>query len=225
MPMITDIRPTMTTDPKLLTLVHWLSPAFPIGSFAWSHGLEAAIADGWIKDADGLHDWLADLIHHGSLRNDAALVILAHAAPDLTGIKDLNADAQALAASGERLAEGTRQGAAFAKLVRDVWGLDVPDLMLPVTIGWAAKQADLDVTDVVAVFAQNTLANLVAAAQRLMPLGQSDAQRILAQLTPAVAALPDQVADLGVGDMISNTFASDIAAMRHETLQPRMFQS
>jgi len=221
----TDIRPIMTTDPKLLTLVQWLSPAYPIGSFAWSHGIEAAIARGWIKNGDDLKDWLIDLIQHGSIRSDAILISLAYGTTDLAALIDLNATARALAASKERIKEAERQGAAFAKTTRDVWKLNLPDLMLPVALGFAAQQQDLDEASLISIYAHSVLSNLVSAAQRLMALGQTEAQSILSTLSPLCAALPQNVAHADSDDIYSNCFLSDIASMTHETQQPRLFQS
>ena len=223
--MTTDIRRIMTTDPKLLTLVQWLSPAYPIGSFAWSHGIEAAIAQGWIKDGSELKDWLTDLIQQGSIRSDAILISLAYGTSDLAALTDLNATARALAASKERIKEAERQGAAFAKTTRDVWKLNLPDLMLPVALGYAAQQQDLDEASLISIYAHSVLSNLVSAAQRLMALGQTEAQGILSALSPLCADLSNDVAHADIDDIYSNCFLSDIASMVHETQQPRLFQS
>ncbi len=215
----------MTTDPKLLTLVQWLSPAYPIGSFAWSHGIEAAIARGWITDGNDLQDWLTDLIQQGSIRSDAILISLAYGTTDLSGLMDLNATARALAASKERIKEAERQGAAFAKTTREVWKLNLPDLMLPVALGYAAQQQDLDEASLISIYAHSVLSNLVSAAQRLMALGQTEAQGILSALSPLCADLSNGVAHADIDDIYSNCFLSDIASMVHETQQPRLFQS
>jgi len=221
----TGIPRNMTTDPKLLTLVHWLSPSYPIGSFAWSHGIEAAIAQGWIEDDQSLKEWLTDLVKQGSIRNDAILISLAYGSTELSAVRDLNASARALAASKERIREAERQGAAFAKTTREVWKLNLPDLMLPVALGYAAQMQDLDEPSLIAIYAQSVLSNLVSAAQRLMALGQTSAQTILADLTPLCAELSQDVAHSDFDDIYSNCFLSDVAAMVHETQQPRLFQS
>ena len=223
--MTTGIRRIMTTDPKLLTLVQWLSPAYPIGSFAWSHGIEAAIAKGWIKNGDDLKNWLSDLIQQGSIRSDAILISLAYGTSGLEALMDLNATARALAASKERIKEAERQGAAFAKTTREVWKLNLPDLMLPIALGYAAQQQDLDEASLISIYAHSVLSNLVSAAQRLMALGQTEAQGILCALSPLCADLSNDVAHADIDDIYSNCFMSDIASMVHETQQPRLFQS
>ena len=107
--------PPMLTDARLLTLAQWLSPAYPVGGFAYSHGLESAVRAGWIADADGLRGWLADVLEHGSGRTDAIWLHLAHGCHDDAALLALDAQARAFGPARERLREGTRQGAAFAR--------------------------------------------------------------------------------------------------------------
>lgn len=222
----TTTTASMPTDPRLLTLVQWLSPAYPTGAFAWSHGLEAAIAEGWVRDAGGLHDWLADLLAEGSGRAEAVWIGLAFRAADAAALGALDARARAFSPAAERLRETARQGAAFAAVTRAVWGIDLPaGCLLPLALGRAARLMEMDPGDVAAIHLQGFAGNLVAAAQRLMPLGQTAAQGVLARLAPLcleaaeLARAPDEAA------LFSNTFLSDVAAMRHETLETRLFQS
>lgn len=212
----------MLTDPRLLILTQWLSPAYPLGSFAYSHGLESAIADSWVTDAASLKDWLLGVLDTGSGRTDAILLHLAFAANDPSEIDTL---AKAYAPSAERLRETTRQGAAFAKVTRDVWSIDLPHLTLPVALGRAARLVDLPSTDTAALYLQSFTANLTSAAQRLMPIGQTAAQQVLADLTPLCADIATQTTGATEDDLAGTAWLSDIAAMRHETLQPRLFQS
>ena len=216
--------PIMTTDPKLLTLVQWLSPSYPIGAFAWSHGLEAAVSDGWVTDAESLGAWLEGLVSHGSIRTDAIFIALAYGAAQ-NDIDALNDTVKAYAASKERLREAERQGAAFAKITRDVWFLDLPDLQLPVALGRAGRLAGLDPTDLVSIYAHGFCSNLVAAAQRLMKLGQSDAQMVLAKLNTGCLELAQFAQSATLDDIHSEAFLSDISSMRHETVSHRIFQS
>lgn len=214
----------MRIDTDLLVVTQWLSPAYPTGAFAWSHGLEAAVAAGRVRDAATLECWLEDVLADGAGRSDAVFIALAHAA-DGAELVALNAEAVAFAPAAERLREAERQGAAFARVTRDVWGLDLPDLLLPVALGRAARLMTLPRQAVTVLYLQGFASNLTAAAQRLMPLGQTDAQRVLARLAPLCAAIADDTATAGPDDLYSNAFLSDIAAMRHETQQPRIFQS
>lgn len=209
------------TPAALLTLGQWLSAAYPVGSFAWSQGLESAIRDGVVADAAGLEDWLRAQIGAGAARNDAILLSLAHRAPN-QALAEL---ATALCLSRERLAETLGQGAAFAATTRAVWGFDLPDAPYPVVVGRAAALAGLPAEPVILLFLQAGATALVQAAQRLMPLGQTAAHRVLHALAPAMQATAAMALTATEDDLGAATFAADIAAMRHETLEPRIFRS
>ncbi len=226
MPMTTRISTTMPTDMPLdlglLTLAQWLSPAYPIGAFAYSHGLELAAREGWISDADSLENWLRDCLTDGSGRADA---IWLRGAFDAEDPGEIDARARAFAASAERLREGARQGAAFAEVTNAIWGLDLPPLMLPVAVGQAARRMALDPEATLLLYLNAFASNLVAAAQRLAPIGQTDGQRVLSALHPTCIDLVRATRGAGVETVNSSAFLSDIAAMRHETLDTRIFQS
>lgn len=206
----------------LLTLAHWLSPAFPTGAFAFSHGVEAAVRDGQVRDAAALQDWLAVMLTHGAGRSDAIFLHAGHAGADLAGLARL---AAALQPAAERRAETLMQGAAFAATLRAVWGHDVPAMALPLVVGRAAALQGLPAGPVAAVYLQAMVVNLTQAAQRLMPLGQTAAARIVAGLGPVAAAVAAEAAGLTPDDLGSAAFAIDITAMRHEGMEPRLFRS
>ena len=213
----------MPTDRDLLTLAQWFSPAYPLGGFAYSHGLEAAVAAGWVEDAETLHGWLEDILHDGTGRSDAIWLRLAHReGADLT---DLAAQARAYAPSRERLREAERQGGAFARTTRDIWGIDLPDAVLPVVVGRAVRLLGLDVDMAAALYLQGFAGNLVSVAQRLLALGQTEAQAVLASLHGVCAEVAAETRGAEIDDLFSNCFLSDVAAMKHETQEPRIFQS
>jgi len=211
----------MRTD-HLLTLTQWLSPAYPVGPFAWSHGLERAVGRGDVSNAAELADWLGAVIEYGAGRSDAILLCAAHGADDVTAIAEL---AAALAPSRERRMETLQQGAAFAATTRAVWGLDLPDMAYPVAVGRAAGLIGLSAVPTAQVWLQAFASNLVQAAQRLMPLGQTEAQRVLAGLSPLCGRIGEMAADASLDDIGSATFAVDIASMQHETQYSRIFRS
>lgn len=215
--------PPMLIDPRLLTLTQWLSPAYPVGAFAWSHGLESAVRQGWVTDAGTLQSWLTDILAEGSGKADALWIRLAWQGE--RSVAELDALARAWQPSRERLREAERQGAAFAQVTAEVWDLDLPPMLLPVALGDAARQMDMAVEPVAALYLQSFAGNLVSAAQRLMPLGQTAAQGVLARLAPLCAELAAGTEGLTLEDMVSCTFLSDVASMKHETLEPRLFQS
>ncbi len=219
----------MRTEPlpqtaQLLILAQWLSPAFPLGSFAWSHGLEQAVADRQVSDARDLRRWLRDVLRDGSGRSDAIFLRLAFACPP-EALAALDARARAFQPAAERRAEAERQGAAFVRTTNAVWGTDMPDLLLPLAVGQGARHLGLDVETTVPIYLHSFASALVSAAQRLMPVGQNAAQAVIAALHPVCAEIAQATKGAGAYDLYSNAFLSDIAAMRHETLQPRLFQS
>ncbi len=204
----------------LLTLSQWLSPAFPVGAFAFSHGLETAVSEGRVSDAEALRFWLGDLFDHGSIRSD--VVLLAAAWKDEP---EVDAVARAFQPSAERYEEARQLGAAFTRTVRSVWELELPDLLYPVAVGRAAALKGLPLEETAALYAQSFAANLVSAAVRLVPLGQTEGQGVLSALATECEALGKEAAGFTLDDLANAAFLSDIAAMRHETLEPRLFQS
>ena len=209
-------------QPGLLTLVQWLSPAFPTGAFAYSHGLETAIADGRLTDAATVQDWLATVLHHGSGWQDAVLLARGLSGADLDQLSDI---AYALAGSAERLAEAMDQGTAFARTAAHVTGLPLPARPLPLAVAEAARPLEMPVAEAVALYLHAFASNLVTIAVRAIPLGQSQGQMILTALHPLVHSLARRAASASLDDLASSAFAADLAAMAHETLQPRLFRT
>lgn len=218
---ITEMSP-MPIDAQLLTLTQWLSPAFPTGTFAYSHGIEAAIHAGWITDADGLQDWLRDCVMYGSGRADAIWLRLAYATDHPL---DVDAMARAFALSSERLREADRQGAAFVATVNAVWDQALPDSLLPVAVGRAARVVGLDLEATVCLYLQAFVTNLVSAAMRLSPIGQTRGQTVILNLQDACLAVAQDTQGATQDSIFGNAFLSDISAMTHEPLEPRLFQS
>lgn len=211
----------MSTD--VLTLAQWLSPAFPVGAFTYSHGLEAAFHAGWIADAASLEDWLADLLTHGSGLSDATL--LAAAFHGQATLDEIDATARAFAPSAERLLETEAQGTAFAQTVGAVWGAELTGLTYPVALGAAAARQGLPLDLTLQMYLQAFASNLIAAAQRLGPIGQTEGQRILHALTHLIEATAEAAAPGDLASLASAAFLSDIASMRHETQYSRIFRS
>lgn len=203
-------------------LAAWFSPAYPVGSYSYSHGLEWAISAGEVTDAASLEAWAAGVVEFGAGRSDAILLRLAHAAPDPGPLADL---ARALAPSAERLLETSAQGAAFAKVTAAAWGLDLPALPYPVAAGRAAALQGLPVDLTATLFVQAFAAAVVSAGVRLVPVGQTDGQRITARLMPLAARVAAETAGLGEDDLGGSALRADLAAMLHETLETRLYRS
>jgi urease accessory protein len=207
--------------PAHLTLVHWLSPAFPTGAFAYSHGLEAEIASGVVHDAASLEKWLGNILRYGAGWQDA--VLLGHALEgECDALDDL---ARALQPCAERLRESREQGAALARCVARMTGLDLPARLLPVAVGAAAAGLDLPKRDVIALYLQGFAGNLVTIAIRHVPLGQSEGQAVLARLLPGIHALAERAAQATLDEIGTCALAGDLAALRHETMDVRIFRT
>ncbi len=209
-------------DDHLLTLTQWLSPAYPVGAFAWSHGLERTVGRGDVISAPDLQDWLRDVLAHGAGRSDAILLCAAYADDDVVPIAEL---AAALAPSKERKMETMQQGAAFAATTRDVWQIDLPDMAYPVAVGRAAALIGVPMVPTAQVWLQSFASNLIQAAQRLMPLGQTEGQRILTSLTPLIMQIAQEAATASLDDIGSAAFAVDTASMQHSAQYSRIFRS
>jgi len=221
-----------------LPLLVWLSPSFPIGAFAYSHGLEWAQEAGDVRDAASLEAWLADLLAHGAGRNDAILLAEAFRAASADDDGALLAAAElalALASSTERRLETTTQGDAFLLAIARSWPcetatrlrdkiLDGP-IAYPVAVGTAAAGHAVPLPDLLRASLLAFVSNLVSAAIRLGIVGQTDGQRVLAALIPAVEGLAAEALDLTLDDLGGAAFRSDLAALRHETQYTRLFRS
>ena len=210
------------TDSKLITVMQWLSPAFPIGGFAYSHGLEWAIDKGYVSNREELKKWISDLLEYGSLKNDAILIKLVLQGSDP---KEINELALALCAASERLSETQLQGGAFCKIMREVWSLEIDDLTLPIALALAAKNESIDQNLVVPAYLHSFCSNLISVAMRLIPIGQTDGQKTLRELSPLISDSVRAVAKSDKDDLGSACFLSDVSAMQHEYLQPRVFKT
>lgn len=208
----------MNTD--FLTLMQWLSPAFPTGGFAYSHGLETAMADG-LRDAPGVQTWITDVLCQGAGRADG--ILLAHARRG--GAEEADAIARAMAPSRERLEETLATGAAFARTVSAMTARDLPARAMPVAVGEAAQGLSLPDDMVIGAYLHGFAANLVACATRFVPLGQTAAQGVLAALHGVIGPLATDCAKASLDDLGTAALGADLAAMRHETLDVRIFKT
>ena len=230
--------PSHTQDSagSALPLLIWLSPAFPVGAFAFSHGLEAAVEAGDITNAATLQAWLEDLVRYGSLRADALLAACAWRAAmagDMAGVIEINDLTLALAPSKERHLETTGQGNAFVTAVQASWPSDlmgelaqgVEPVAYPIAVAVAAAAHDVPLPALLDAYLVAFAGNLVSAAVRLGPVGQTDGQKIIARLVPALREAAQMAASGTLDDLGSAALRSDIAAMRHETQYSRLFRS
>jgi urease accessory protein len=216
-------------------LLTWLSPAFPTGAFAYSHGLEWAIETHEISDGDSLRDWLEIVVAHGTGRADTILLRHAHRAVGVpAALRDIAALARATAASRERREEALAQGGAFLRATAN-WGMpggvparvtDLPEATpYAVAVGAMAGAHAIDEDMTAAAYLQSFVINLISSAVRLVPLGQSTGLRVLAALEPLILATAAATGTATLDDVGGCAFRSDLAAMRHETQYTRLFRS
>jgi urease accessory protein len=214
-------------------LTAWFSPGFPIGGFAFSHGLEQAQEAGAVRDAATLESWCLDVLREGTGRADAILVVAArnaHGATTLAPIVDLAFAAQP---SRERFMEATLQGRAFLDLVRALYpapGLSALDahagrVTLPVAAGVAGAAHGIEGAALVNAHLFAFMANLCSAAVRLGAVGQTDGQRTLAALAAPTRALALEAQHLSLDDLGGSAMASDLASLLHEVQNARLFRS
>lgn len=225
---------TIMTEPgrgaALLRLMAWLSPAFPVGGFSYSHGLERAVHDDLIASRDDLAAWLQALAEIGSGWNDAVLFAeswrRAASDGDLREIAEL---AEALAGSRERHMETMLQGQAFltaaAAWPNPVLGRLPAECPYCVAVGAVAGAHGIALEDALAAWLQAISTNLVQAAIRLGVIGQSAATGIVAGFEPTALSVGVRAAVSTLDDMGSAALTSDIMAMRHETQHSRLFRS
>ncbi len=234
MRMVTQITTTPTTitstehmsQVAMLRLMMLLSPSFPVGSFAYSSGLEQAVADGMVGDAQGLRDWLEAAMAAGPLWNDAVLLNAAYQGEEeLASISELGL---ALAASQERYNETLHLGRAFVDAVKAA-GMSLPDLpqdvAYPVAVGAAAKANGIEAEAAICGYLHAFVSNQIQCAIRLGVTGQSGGVALLAGLEPLIGETGARAVDTSVDALGSNTILADIASMRHETLYSRIFRS
>jgi urease accessory protein len=215
---------------SLLRLMTWLSPAFPVGAFAYSGGLEAAVREGHVADPDEFEAWIDALMRHGTLWNDlvfAAEAWRVHDQPELLAEgRDL---AQALAGSAERLREISALGEAFLDAARQ-WpnpDLEERDAALPYAIAVGAVSAGngIALEPMLAAFLHAAVSQLVSGGIRLGVCGQTRGVAILARLEPQILVQANRAAQSTLDDLGGATVIADIMAMRHETLYSRLFRS
>ncbi|MBB5702454.1 urease accessory protein [Ochrobactrum daejeonense] len=228
---MTTITTTTDASTALLRLMAWLSPVFPVGSFSYSHGLERAVHDGFVTDADTLRDWLRWLVTRGSGWNDAVLCAQGWRQAvtddgDLTEVAEL---AEALAGSRERHMETMLQGAAFLAAARS-WPAAVFERLpaetpYPVAVGAVAGAHGVPLASTLAAFLQAFSINLLQASIRLSVTGQNGVTATMAALEQAIARTAARAETTTLDDLGSATYVADMMAMKHETQHSRLFRT
>lgn len=214
---------TPEADPLvLLDLMQWLSPAFPTGAYAYSHGLELAVSQGDVRSEQALSDWLTDILAHGAGWNDAVLIACALRGEDVGTLADL---CSALAGSAERLTETMAQGRAFTLAQNEITGAALPPLALPLAFARAARAVGAPAGQAISMFMHAFASNIVSCGVRFIPLGQAAGQRVLRGLHPLIAELSARAMNAGTGALATSVFRADLGAMAHETMDVRIYRT
>jgi urease accessory protein len=246
----TAIRISMSTEPEapaqplpaqqsaaLYRLMSWLSPAFPVGAFSYSSGIEWAVEAGDVTDAASLRDWLDAMLQHGAGFCDAVLLSHAYRAAERSDDAGLHAVADLAAAfvsSAERQLETFSQGRAFIEITRKAWDSDGlgravaacgEAIAYPVAVGIVSAAHSVPLPGTLHAFLHAVASNWISAGARLIPLGQTDSQRVLVALEPSVIATGSRALAASLDDLGSATFRADLASLRHETQYTRLFRS
>jgi urease accessory protein len=221
----------------LYRLMTWLSPAFPVGAFSYSSGIEWAVEAGDIADAASLRDWLGSMLADGPGFCDGVFLAHAHRAAssgDRASLRDVAELAAAFVPSRERQLETSAQGRAFIDIISAAWSCDGLEQLIghcegaivyPVAVGIVSAAHAIPLAPTMHGFFHALASNWISAGARLVPLGQTDSQRVLALLEPIVAGTGDRALQASLDDLGSATFRADLASMRHETQYTRLFRS
>ena len=236
-PLMATVMAEGLTEGGLLRLMTWLSPAFPVGAFSYSCGIEWAVEAGDIGDAAMLRDWLAVMLAEGSGFCDGVFLVHTYRAAAQRDLASLRAIAELAAAyvpSRERQLETSAQGRAFIEIARAAWPCDGLDqtvtgcggpVIYPVAVGLVSAVHGLPLAPTLHGFLHALVSNWISAGARLIPLGQTDSQRVLASLEPVVTATATRALAASLDDLGSASFRADLASMRHETQYTRLFRS
>lgn len=224
----------------LLRLMTWLSPSFPVGAFAYSHGIEYAVEAGFVRDCPTLIQWMEGVLVFGAGRIDAALFRAAWEAAtkgDDDALAAISERADILRGTAELSLESASQGRAFLNTVMRVWpypGLDRWHDALSATgrepayavaVGIAAALAEAPLKPALSAYLHAFAANLVSAGVRLVPLGQTDGQKAMAALEPGILSATEAALDRAPDDIGGASVMVDWTSMQHETQYSRLFRS
>lgn len=235
--MIIATVTVMIKQTSLYKLLAWLSPGYPIGAYTYSHGLEYAVEEGLITTAGETRIWIENILSEGSGYSDAVFLAHAYEAASLRDEKKLE-DVCSLAASfcatKELFLETQAQGDACMEITTKAWHTDTLDwlaanhegpYLYPIVIGVAAAGHGIAKSEAIDGYLHAFAANLVSAATRLVPLGQTDGQKIIAGLEHCVFETGVRAAGCALDDVSNNAVMVDICSMNHENQHTRLFRS
>ena len=237
---MTERRPP--AERGLLELLAWFSPSMPTGAFSYSHGLEWAVEAGLVHDAPGLHGYLDAVLRHGSGRLDADFLGAAYRATigdasDAGSLGEVLCLGAAMHGTRELALESAAQGRALLATLQQAWPspaleeLEALCRRLEIeprhacVAGVAAAAHGVPLQPAILAFLHALAANLISAGVRLIPLGQTDGQRLTATLAPVILAVADEALSGSLDELGTAAPLIEWCSMRHETQYTRLFRS
>lgn len=223
---------------QLVRLLHLASPALPVGAFSYSQGLEWAVESGAVRNESEALGWIRDALHFALARCETpALIGLMRAwtRQDAAEVRRLNAEFIATRETAELRAETLQMGYSLARLLRDLPEMPIAlketlnslqETAYPTPWAAAAAHWQIDEHAAVSAYLWAWLENQVMAAVKLVPLGQTAGQRMLAALSPALPSLADEALRRAESEDWENfTPGMTLASCQHETQYTRLFRS
>ncbi len=236
--IVDTIDRTTNAADAVARLLTWLSPAFPIGSYSYSHGLEQAVEAGFVSDRSSLVTWVEGVLRFGAGRVDGMCLLAAHRAvvtADHLALLEIAEIAAAMRGSAELALESTAQGSAFLKAIGAGWPhlahasalqrLQSVSVVYPVAVGAVAALSGIAEATVLHAYLTAFCGNLVSAALRLAPIGQSDGIAALAALEPVIGSTVERLRRTPFETLGSAALMVDWCSMKHETQEARLFRS
>ena len=228
---------------RFLSLLQLASPALPVGGYSYSEGLETLVALGRIKDINTLANWLQDCLQFGAIRLETALTIRAYRAIKAENLESLiywNHWATAAKETEELRQQSWQMGRALIKLFLAMQTPDEVNLIeelekvvkadsnfcnYAIAFGIAAAFWQIDLENTVLSYLHSWATNLINAGVKLIPLGQTQGQKLLLNLQPQIISTAREVLQLKDDDLSSCSWGLSLASMVHETEYSRLFRS
>ena len=204
-------------DP-LQILQIWFSSSFPIGSYAYSHGLEALIDNKKIKNKDEVKEYLNALLFFGTLRNDFIFIKSIYDGEEIDEL------ILASATSKERKIEMIDMGNSFRKIMKDSWGVALPEnTSFIYCLAKAGLYFNINFDDLIKFYLQSFISNLINVCVKHIPMSQKDGQIINVNFIDQIQKFLTQSKHLTLNDVGSTFFIGDIFSIKHERLESRIY--
>ena len=215
--IVINIKMKKSKDPHQVLQI-WFSSSFPIGSYAYSHGLEALIDDKKIKNKDDVKEFLDALLFYGTLRNDYIFMKSVYKG------EQINELTLASASSKERQIEMIDMGNSFRKIMKDSWELSLPEnTSFIYCLAKAGLHFDIKLDDLIKFYLQSFISNLINVCVKHIPMSQKDGQSLNVIFINQIQEFLTHSDKLTLKDIGTTFFIGDIFAIKHEYLDSRIY--